>query len=76
MNMGLMNIILPFFGGFPLCHGSGGLAGQYYFGARTGGANIIEGIIEILIGIFLAAPIAGLLALFPKAIIGAMMFKE
>jgi hypothetical protein len=28
----------------PLCHGAGGLAGQYYFGARTGGAKIIEGL--------------------------------
>ena len=31
-----MNLIIPFFGGMPMCHGAGGLAGQYYFGARTG----------------------------------------
>lgn len=74
LNMGIMNIILPFFGGMPLCHGAGGLAGQYYFGARTGGANIIEGIIEISLGVFLAASIAGLLQAFPTAIIGAMLF--
>ncbi len=24
-----MNIVLPFFGGMPMYHGSGGLAGQY-----------------------------------------------
>jgi len=41
LNMGLMNLVFPFFGGMPLCHGAGGLAGQYYFGARTGGANIL-----------------------------------
>ena len=35
INMGLMNLTLPFFGGMPLCHGAGGLAGQYFFGART-----------------------------------------
>lgn len=74
LNMGIMNLILPFFGGMPLCHGAGGLAGQYYFGARTGGTNIIEGIIEISMGLFLATSIAGLLTLFPTAIIGAMMF--
>ncbi|MCE5274852.1 MAG: putative sulfate/molybdate transporter [Deltaproteobacteria bacterium] len=74
LNMGIMNTILPFFGGMPLCHGAGGLAGQYYFGARTGGANIIEGLIEISMGLFLASSIAGLLAVFPTAIIGAMMF--
>jgi len=74
LNMGIMNLVLPFFGGMPLCHGAGGLAGQYYFGARTGGTNIIEGIIEILMGLFLASSIAGLFTFFPTAIIGAMMF--
>lgn len=74
LNMGIMNLILPFFGGMPLCHGAGGLAGQYYFGARTGGTNIIEGLIEIAMGLFLAGSIAGLFSVFPVAIIGAMMF--
>ncbi len=74
LNMGVMNLILPFFGGMPLCHGAGGLAGQYYFGARTGGTNIIEGLIEIAMGLCLAGSIAGLFSVFPVAIIGAMMF--
>ncbi len=74
LNMGVMNLILPFFGGMPLCHGAGGLAGQYYFGARTGGTNIIEGLIEIAMGLLLAGSIAGLFSVFPVAIIGAMMF--
>ncbi len=73
LNMGLMNLVLPFFGGMPLCHGAGGLAGQYFFGARTGGTNIIEGVIEMCMGLFLASSIAGLFANFPIAIIGAMM---
>ena len=73
LNMGIMNLVGPFFGGMPLCHGAGGLAGQYYFGARTGGANIIEGTIEIALGLFLAASIATLFSHFPLAIVGAMM---
>jgi len=73
-NMGIMNLITPFFGGMPMCHGAGGLAGQYYFGARTGGTNIIEGVIEIGLGLFLATSIAGLFSIFPLSIIGAMMF--
>jgi len=73
LNMGIMNVVAPFFGGMPMCHGAGGLAGQYYFGARTGGANIIEGLIEIFMGLFLAASIAQLLAAFPAAIIGTML---
>jgi hypothetical protein len=74
LNQGLMNLIVPFFGGMPMCHGAGGLAGQYYFGARTGGTNIIEGVIEVSLGLFLASSVAGLFAVFPTAIIGAMMF--
>ncbi len=74
LNMGVMNVVLPFFGGMPLCHGAGGLAGQYHFGARTGGANIIEGAMEILLGLFLAGSIAAIFAAFPLAIVGAMMF--
>lgn len=73
LNIGIMNITLPFFGGMPLCHGAGGLAGQYYFGARTGGANIMEGIIYIILGLFFAGSIVVLFKGFPGAIIGAMM---
>lgn len=72
-NMGIMNLILSFASGMPLCHGAGGLAGQYAFGARTGGTNIIEGTIEILLGVFLGSSIALLFGRFPVAIIGAMM---
>jgi MFS superfamily sulfate permease-like transporter len=74
LNQGLMNVVIPFFGGFPLCHGAGGLAGQYAFGARTGGANVLEGSIEIALGLFLSASIAQLFSVFPQAIIGAMLF--
>lgn len=73
LNMGIMNLLSPFFGGMPLCHGAGGLAGQYYFGARTGGTNILEGLIEITLGLFFASSIAFIFASFPTAIIGAMM---
>jgi hypothetical protein len=73
LNQGLMNLTVPFFGGMPMCHGAGGLAGQYYFGARTGGANLIEGAIEVILGLFFAASVAGMFMVFPTAIIGAMM---
>lgn len=72
-NMGIMNLIFPLFGGMPLCHGSGGLAGQYTFGARTGGANIMEGTMEVLLGLFLGSSIAILFGKFPLGIIGSMM---
>jgi MFS superfamily sulfate permease-like transporter len=73
LNTGLMNLVVPLFGGMPMCHGAGGLAGQYYFGARTGGANVMEGLMEVFMGLAVAASIAQLLSAFPEAIIGAML---
>lgn len=57
-----------------MCHGSQGLAGQYYFGARTGGTPILEGLIEISLGLFLSRSIANILMRFPMPLIGGMMF--
>ena len=74
LNMGFMNIIPSCFGGMPLCHGAGGLAGQYYFGARTGGTNISEGLIELSLGLFLGKSIGNVLASFPMPLVGAMLF--
>lgn len=74
LNMGIVNTIVPFFGGFPMCHGAGGLAGQYTFGARTGGANILEGTVEICLGLFLSKSILNLFTVFPMSIVGAMLF--
>ncbi len=73
LNQGIMNLVVPFFGGMPMCHGAGGLAGQYYFGARTGGTNILEGLMEICLGLLLGSSVAGLFTVFPMSIIGAMM---
>ncbi|MHA1439061.1 MAG: putative sulfate/molybdate transporter [Promethearchaeota archaeon] len=73
INMGTMNLISPFLGGMPLCHGSGGLAAQYAYGARTGGSMIFEGIIEIILGLFYAEFLFMLFINFPKAILGAML---
>jgi MFS superfamily sulfate permease-like transporter len=73
LSMGLFNLAAPLTGGMPICHGAGGLAAQYAFGARTCGTKIIEGSIMLLIGLFLAGSIAGLLAAFPQAILGVML---
>ena len=73
LNMGVMNVIASFFGGMPMCHGAGGLAGQYYFGARTGGTSILEGLIEVCLGLFLSESVASLLKAFPMPLVGGMM---
>jgi MFS superfamily sulfate permease-like transporter len=73
LSHGVMNLIPPFFGGISMCHGAGGLASQYYFGARTGGTKIIEGGIYLTLGLFFATTFTGLFSLFPRAILGAML---
>ncbi|MBD3215017.1 MAG: hypothetical protein GF311_20565 [Candidatus Lokiarchaeota archaeon] len=72
-NMGVINLISPFFGGMPLCHGSGGLAAQYAFGARTGGSMIFEGTIELVLGLFFSDLLFTVFIYFPEGILGAML---
>ncbi len=69
--IGVMNLVTVPFGGFPMCHGAGGMAGQYRFGARTGGANIIAGIILLAFALFFAS--AGVLSIIPTGIFGALL---
>ena len=72
-NMGAMNLINPFLMGMLLCHGSGGLMAQYAFGARTGGSMILEGIMELFLGLFFSETLFILFTEFPIAILGAML---
>jgi len=74
MNMGWMNTVFPLFGGVPMCHGAGGFASQYFFGARTGGAMLMEGIVELFLAFFLADSIVAVFGNFPLSIIGVMLF--
>ena len=39
VSVGVMNLLGAPFGAMPMCHGAGGLAGQYRFGARTSGSS-------------------------------------
>jgi len=71
MSISLMNLTSVPFGGFPMCHGAGGLAAQYRFGARTGGSNIISGLILLPIALFFASP--DFVAIIPFGIFGALL---
>ncbi|MFQ3293725.1 MAG: MFS superfamily sulfate permease-like transporter [Halobacteriales archaeon] len=69
-SMGGMSLLSIPLGGIPMCHGSGGLAGKYAFGARTGGANVVVG------GLYLLAALVaggGPLAAFPMALLGVLL---
>jgi len=54
--VGMMSLSASLFGGFPMCHGAGGLAAHYRFGARGGLSLILGGILLFLIGILCADP--------------------
>ncbi len=59
------------FGGIPMCHGSGGLAGKYAFGAETAGANLILGLGYLALALVATG---ALLAAFPAAVLGILLF--
>ncbi|QSZ67677.1 sulfate transporter [Methanofollis aquaemaris] len=69
--IGVMNLVSVPFGGFPMCHGAGGLAAQHRFGARTGGANVIAGAIFLGFALFFASPES--LALIPLGVFGGLL---
>ncbi len=76
LSYALMNLVNPFFNGIPTCHGSGGMAGHYAFGARTGGSVILYGALYLLLGVFLSAGFAQVILLFPKPVLGVILFFE
>jgi len=73
LSVGLMNIFCIPFGGIPMCHGSGGLAAQYRFGARTGGSVIMLGGLKIMMGLIFGAALFDILQTYPAAVLGPML---
>lgn len=73
-SVGLMNLIGCGFGGLPMCHGSGGLAGQYHFGARTGGSVVALGLSKLFIGLFFGVSAMKIIQLYPLSILGILLF--
>ena len=74
ISQGIMNLVAPFFGGVPMCHGAGGMAGHVRFGARSGGSLVILGTIVIAIALFCSQSVAVIFKMFPPAILGVILF--
>lgn len=72
----LMNLISPWFGGVPTCHGSGGMAGHFTFGGRTGGSVIIYGAFFLVTGLFFGAGFDHIVGAFPLPILGVLLLFE
>ena len=73
LSMGLANIISFTLGGMPLCHGAGGLAAHYRFGARTAGSNIFIGGLFLALAFFLGSHALSLVYLVPMAVLGVLL---
>ena len=71
-----MNLINPFLSGVPTCHGSGGMAGHYAFGGRTGGSVVLYGSIYLILGLFLSGSFQQVILLFPKPVLGVILLFE
>ena len=52
-----------------MCHGSGGVAGKYAFGARSAGANLVLGVLYAATAVFAV----GIVAAFPLSVLGVIL---
>jgi SulP family sulfate permease len=73
ISMALANLLSSTFGGMPLCHGAGGLAAHYRFGARTAGSNIMIGAVFIALALFLGSRSLVFINLLPLAVLGVLL---
>ena len=73
-SQGLANLGSFLFGGMPMCHGAGGLAAHYRFGARTAGNNIIIGGFFLGVAILFGESSIEIIKLLPFSILGVLLF--
>ena len=73
ITMALSNVVSFLLGGMPLCHGAGGLAAHYQFGARTAGSNLMIGSIFLVLAIFLGMGFLSILYLIPISVLGVLL---
>jgi hypothetical protein len=71
-----MNLVTPFLGGVPVCHGSGGFAGHYAFGGRTGGSVVIYGGLFVVLGLLFSNVFTEMVKVFPLPILGVLLLFE
>ncbi len=74
LSMGIANLFSGSLGGIPMCHGSGGVAAHYRFGARTAIAPVMLGTLFIFMGLFLGDSGLELLRILPVAVLGCLLF--
>lgn len=73
VSMGIANMVSGLMGGAPMCHGSSGVTAHYKFGATSERSGFIIGVVLLVMGLFFAELAVSLIAVFPIAILGAML---
>jgi len=73
VSMALANFFSFCLGGMPLCHGAGGLAAHYRFGARTAGSNLMIGLLFAAMAVFLGPHIVDVFNLLPMSVLGVLL---
>jgi SulP family sulfate permease len=73
LTMGLANLPAGLFGAVPMCHGTGGLAAHYRFGARTGGAPVMIGVFFVVLALALGELGLAILGLVPNSVLGVLL---
>lgn len=76
VSVAAMNLVGCWFGAMPVCHGSGGLAAQYRFGARSGSSVVFLGVLKVVIGLVFGETLVDLLKRFPAALLGVMVIAS
>ncbi len=73
LTTGIGNLLAAPLGGYPMCHGAGGVTGHYRFGARTATAPLLIGLTFVALGVLLGDGGFLLLQLVPDAVLGALL---
>ena len=73
ISMALANFLSSTIGGMPICHGAGGLAAHYRFGARSAGSNLMIGIIFVALSVFLGSDSLSVIYLLPLSVLGILL---
>ncbi|MBU2509825.1 putative sulfate/molybdate transporter [bacterium] len=73
ISMGLANIASGILSAMPMCHGAGGLAAHHRFGARTGGSNLMIGLIFVTIALLFSTLGLAVLMSIPNGVLGTLL---
>jgi SulP family sulfate permease len=72
-SQGIAGIFSFVLGGIPMCHGAGGLAAMYRFGARTAAANVMIGAVFVLLAVLFGQSTLVILSLLPLSLLGVLL---